>query len=97
MCFYPQEGHEFIERIPDVISCRRTENIYHPTQKPVGLLRRIIETNKCDTVLDPFTGSGSTGCACKEAKRNFIGIEINKDYYDIAQKRIANTQESFDF
>ena len=45
-------------------------------------------TNKNDIVLDFTMGSGSTGCACKELKRNFIGIELNKDYFNIASKRI---------
>ena len=42
-----------------------------------------------DTVLDPFMGSGSTGVACKELDRNFIGIELDKQYFDIATKRIC--------
>jgi site-specific DNA-methyltransferase (adenine-specific) len=92
ICFYPKENHEFIERIPDVIKCARTENVYHPTQKPVGICRRILETNKGDTILDPFMGSGTTGVAAKELGRSFIGIEISKKYFEIAQKRIANTQ-----
>lgn len=46
------------------------------------------------TILDPFMGSGTTGVACKELGREFIGIEINKEYYDIAKKRIDNTMES---
>ena len=93
ICFYPQEGHEFIERIPDVIKCPRTENVYHPTQKPVGILRRIIETNKADTILDPFMGSGTTGVACRMLRRKFIGIEIDKTYFDIAKQRIQNAQK----
>jgi site-specific DNA-methyltransferase (adenine-specific) len=94
IAFYPQEEHEFIERIPDVIKCRRTENVCHPTQKPVGICRRIIEANKGDVIFDPFMGSGTTGMACKELGRNFIGIEIDEKYFEIAKKRIANTQES---
>ncbi len=94
ICFYPQEEHEFIERIPDVIKCPRTENVYHPTQKPVGICRRIIETNRGGVILDPFMGSGTTGVACKELGRNFIGIEISEEYYKIAEKRIKNTMES---
>ena len=42
-----------------------------------------------DTVLDPFMGSGSTGVACKELNRNFIGVELDKQYFDIATKRIC--------
>ena len=94
ICFYPQEEHEFIERIPDVIKCRRTENVYHSTQKPVGIIRRLIESNKGEVVFDPFMGSGTTGCACKELNRDFIGIEINEEYYKIAEKRINQTMGS---
>ncbi len=93
ICFYPQEEHEFIERIPDVIKCSRTENVYHPTQKPVGVIRRIIEVNVGDTILDPFMGSGTTGVACAELGRSFIGIEIEPKYFEIAKRRIDQTTE----
>jgi site-specific DNA-methyltransferase (adenine-specific) len=67
----------------------------HPTQKPVELMRRIIEdfTKPGDTVLDPFMGSGTTGVACVRAGRNFIGIEIDGGYAEIARKRIAEAVE----
>ena len=62
----------------------------HPTQKPVALLEYLIKTytNKNDTVLDFTMGSGSTGVACKNLNRNFIGIELDTDYFNIAKKRI---------
>jgi len=62
----------------------------HPTQKPEGLLYRTIvaATNVGDTVLDPFFGSGTTGAVCKKLGRNFLGIEQNKTYASIAEKRI---------
>lgn len=68
---------------------------YHPTEKPVELMEVLIEnsTNKGDTVLDPFMGSGSTGVACKELGREFIGIEIDPKYYDIAEKRMSGIVE----
>ena len=68
----------------------------HPTPRKIEHLKWLINkmTAPDDTILDPFMGSGTTGVACKELNRNFIGIEINKDYYEIAKKRIANTQES---
>jgi DNA modification methylase len=68
---------------------------HHPTQKPVNLVRELIRAY-CDdgTVFDPFMGSGTTGVACKELGRNFIGIEIDEKYFEIAKKRINNTQES---
>ena len=69
---------------------------FHPTQKPVKLIGQIIEdyTNIRDTILDPFMGSGTTGVACAMLNRNFIGIEIDKGYFDIAKKRIEDTQVS---
>ena len=62
----------------------------HPTQKPVALLEYLIKTytNENDTVLDFTMGSGSTGVACKNLNREFIGIELDKQYFDIAKQRI---------
>lgn len=63
---------------------------FHPTQKPVGLLEYLIKTytNEGDTVLDNCMGSGSTGVACINTGRNFIGIEKETQYFEIANKRI---------
>jgi len=65
---------------------------YHPTQKPVALLKYLIKTytNESDTVLDFTMGSGSTGVAAKNLNREFIGIELDEKYFNIAQKRINN-------
>jgi len=65
----------------------------HPNQKPVNLLTEMVEilTNAGQTVLDPFMGSGSAGVVCKNLNRNFIGIELDKGYFDIAKDRINNT------
>ena len=62
----------------------------HPTIKPLDYVKAHIinSTKEGDTVFDPFMGSGTTGVACKELNRNFIGIEINDDYFKIAQDRI---------
>lgn len=64
----------------------------HPTQKPVKLLEYLISvsTNEGDTVFDPCMGGGSTGEACKNLNRNFVGIELNKDYFEKAKERVAN-------
>lgn len=64
----------------------------HPTQKPVAICEYIIKTytNEGDTVLDPCMGSGTTGIACLNTGRNFIGIEKDKAIFDIAQERISN-------
>ena len=62
----------------------------HPTQKPVALMKYLIKTytNEKDLVLDFTMGSGSTGVACKNLNRKFIGIEMDENYFEIAQKRI---------
>ena len=67
-------------------------NKKHPTEKPVDLMKLYVENSSQvgDTVLDPFMGSGSTGVACKELGRNFIGVELDKQYFDIAESRIGN-------
>ena len=66
-----------------------TSNL-HPTQKPVSLMEYLIKTytNEGDTVLDFTMGSGSTGVACKNTNRNFIGIELDEKYFKIAEERI---------
>ena len=65
----------------------------HPTQKPVALFEYLIKTytNEGETVLDNCMGSGTTAIACINTKRNYIGFEMDKDYYDIANNRIAET------
>ena len=64
----------------------------HPTQKPVALFEYLIKTytNEGDTVLDNVMGSGTTGVACKNLNRNFIGMELDEDYFNIAKNRIEN-------
>lgn len=66
------------------------KNHLHPTQKPVGLMEYLVKTytNEGETVLDFTMGSGSTGEACKRLNRNFIGIELDKNYFEIAKNRI---------
>lgn len=65
-------------------------NKVHPTEKPIDLMEFYINnsTNENDTVLDPFMGSGSTGVACRNINRNFIGIELDEEYYKIAKGRL---------
>ena len=67
-----------------------SEGKYHPTQKPVSLMEYLINTysNVNDIVLDPCMGSGTTGIACKNTGRQFIGIEKDPDYFKLAQTRI---------
>lgn len=71
------------------------ERVAHPTQKPVQLMERCVKlwTNEGDLVLDFTMGSGSTGVACKNLNRDFIGIEKNEEYYEIAKKRLDDCDE----
>jgi len=66
----------------------------HPTQKPVELLKLLVQlcSNENDIILDPFMGSGTTCVAAKELNRQYIGIEIDNEYYNIAKNRIDNTE-----
>lgn len=79
-------------RYPDVIDAKRTGNKMHPTQKPVDLLEIFISSSSDigETVFDPFMGSGSTGVACVNTNRQFIGIELDPQYFEIAKKRIED-------
>ena len=75
---------------PNILKYKKDYDGYHPTQKPVALLEDLIKTysNEGDTVVDLTMGSGSTGVACKNTGRNFIGIELNDEYFGIAKERI---------
>ena len=77
-------------RHPKTIQKFNRDRGYHPTQKPVALLEYLIKTytNEGETVLDNCMGSGSTGVACVNTNRNFIGYELNEKYFKIAEKRI---------
>jgi site-specific DNA-methyltransferase (adenine-specific) len=75
----------------DVIACPNYhEDTGHPTTKPVPLMRRVVGKMPAGVVIDPFMGSGTTGLACAELSRTFIGIEIERRYFDIACERIDN-------
>jgi site-specific DNA-methyltransferase (adenine-specific) len=65
---------------------------WHPTQKPLEILSRMIKgyTNEDDTVLDIFSGSGSTMIACQNTKRNFLGCELDTEYYTKSLERYKN-------
>ena len=64
----------------------------HPTQKPIEVMQFIVSAINCQTILDPFMGSGTTGVACANLGRKFIGIEIEEKYFDIACERITAAQ-----
>ena len=73
---------------------KREKKALHPTQKPVALFEYLIKTytNENETVLDNCMGSGTTGVACINTKRNFIGMELDENYFNIAKKRIEQAQ-----
>jgi site-specific DNA-methyltransferase (adenine-specific) len=78
----------------NILKYKKDYNGYHPTQKPVLLLEDLIKTfsNENDLVVDLTMGSGSTGVACKNTNRNFIGIEKDDKYFEIAEKRIKGNE-----
>ena len=78
-----------------VLDFKRPHPPIHPTEKPVALLEYLIKTytNEGETVLDNTMGSGSTGVACVNTGRNFIGIELNDEYFNIASERIKKAEE----
>ena len=82
------EGNKYKSNI---LKYKKDYTGHHPTQKPVLLLEDLIKTfsNENDLVVDLTMGSGSTGVACKNTNRDFIGIEMNYEYYDIACKRVG--------
>ena len=89
---YTQLVTNFPKNILDFKGVNRLKT-QHPTQKPVELMEYLIKTytNEGETVLDFTMGSGSTGVACKQTNRNFIGIEQDDKYFEIAQNRIQTT------
>lgn len=80
------------ERLPERVLDFKQERGLHPTQKPVALMEYLIKTytSEGETVLDFTMGSGSTGVASKNLNRDFIGIEMDEGYFEIAKERIAN-------
>ena len=69
---------------------------FHPTQKPVAVIERAIKNHDSSVILDPFMGSGTTGVACVKTGRKFIGIELDRGYFDIAVKRIEKALKERD-
>ncbi len=84
--------------VPNVLRYHKPNKRYHPTQKPVELLEFLIKTytNPNMVILDNTMGSGSTGVAAVSLSRNFIGMELNDDYFNIAKKRIEEAGGQFD-
>ena len=92
---------KYINKMGDSKTVHDCNNILgtkvHPTEKPIALMEMYIEnsTNIGDIVLDPFVGSGTTAVAAKNLNRRYIGFELDKTYFDIAQKRIQDAQTLF--
>jgi len=86
---YKQEWTNYPRNLLEISADNYGKNCFHPTQKPVALMEYLIKTytNEGKTVLDFTMGSGTTGVACKNLNRNFIGIELDEKYFKIAQER----------
>ena len=82
-------------RYPDILKFNRTGNKYHPTQKPTDLIELLLNqsSNENEVVFDGFMGSGSTGVACMNLNRKFIGIELDENYFNIAVNRMENIND----
>lgn len=90
------KGKVYTHKYPETIiefNVRAGGRKLHPTQKPVALMEYLIKTytNESETVLDFTMGSGTTGVACKNLNRSFIGIELDEEYFKVAQERISAT------
>ena len=98
--FTTYQSHSKGKLFSSIVSINKEHyNFKHPTQKPLQLMELLIKlvTNENDTILDPFMGSGSTGKASKNLNRNFIGIEIDREYFKIAKENINKKESLFDF
>ena len=93
--FKPNNGERYPLSVIDMSRDWKRQDALHPTQKPVDLIRYLILTysNPGDTILDNTIGSGTTAVAALREKRHFIGFELNRDYYDIALRRIKLEQQ----
>ena len=78
--------------VPNKKTKDKNGNNIHDTEKPIELMKILIEnsSNENEIILDPFMGAGSTALACKESNRQYIGFELDTNYYNIANKRIEN-------
>lgn len=90
-----KKGSYFVDsKYPtNIIKCDKVHKTIHPTQKPIDLMEYLIRTYTLENelILDFTMGSGSTGVACMNTNRNFIGIELDEKYFEIAKNRIENS------
>ena len=86
--------HDFIET--SLVTKNEKRFGKHPTQKPIQLISHFVEllSNKGDLIVDPFMGSGTTGVVAKSMARDFIGIELDENYFEISKKRIEDLKEN---
>jgi site-specific DNA-methyltransferase (adenine-specific) len=93
--YFDDEGKRFPQSVIEITNGDRTKESFHPTQKPLDLMRYLIRTysNEGSLVFDGYFGSGSTAEACIIEKRNFIGCEINFEYYEYAVKRVEESKK----
>jgi site-specific DNA-methyltransferase (adenine-specific) len=91
-------NQEYTNYPRQVLEFKSVQRVVHPTQKPVALMEYLIKTytNPSETVLDFTMGSGTTGVACANLGRGFIGIEKDEEYYKIACKRIKDSSCQLD-
>lgn len=93
IAFYAGPSHRWPSKRPtDVVNAARSGNEYHPTEKPVSLMAEVVSWTD-GTILDPFMGSGTTGVAAIKEGRQFIGIEIDEGYFNVACRRIERAWE----
>ena len=76
----------------NVLSVPRSGNVFHPTEKPTALIERIVSNSNGMQVVDPFMGSGTAGVACRSRGVPFVGIEMDRRFFDIACERIERAQ-----
>ena len=92
--YYTQNKTNYPRRVLSFNNEHNVGEFVHPTQKPVDLMEYLIKTytNEGELVLDNCMGSGTTGIACKNLNRDFIGMEMDDKYFELAKKRIENHQ-----
>ena len=91
---FENKGTRYPKSILNISRDFSAQQQVHPTQKPVPVMEWLVKTysNENETILDPFMGSGPTGIACAKLNRDFIGIELEEEYFSIAKDRIENAK-----
>ena len=96
--YYSYSDEYYPVNILEIPNCSNKKNNVHPTQKPISLMEYLVKTytNEGDVVLDFTAGSFTTGVACQNTNRKFIGIELEEQYYEIGVQRMKENQERLD-